>query len=91
MIIKVHYNAVKELQKMIDSDDTKTKAIRIKSNGYSWHGINWDIVLDEQKDDDVAVTDKGFTIIVEDKLAKLFSVATIEYKKTFAGYKFVIK
>ena len=91
MVIKVHYNAVKHLQKMIDNDDTKSKVIRIKSNGSSWGGINWDIVLDEQKDNDVAVTDKSFTIVVEESLAKLFSVATIDYRKTFAGYKFVIK
>lgn len=35
MIIKVHYNAAKHLQKLLDSDITKSKAIRITSNGYS--------------------------------------------------------
>lgn len=91
MIIKVHYNAAKHLQKLLDSDMTKSKTIRITSNGYSWGGINWDIVLDEQKDNDVVCNDKGFKILVADNLAKFFSVATIEYKQTFAGYKFVIK
>lgn len=91
MVIKVHYNAAKHLQKMLDADDDKSKVLRIVSNGYSWSGINWDIVLDEQRDGDVVVTDKGFTIVVHENLAKFFSVATIEYKRTFAGYKFVIK
>ena len=91
MVIKVHYNAAKHLQKMLDKDETKSKVLRIISNGYSWSGINWDIVLDEQRDDDVISKDKGFTVVVEEKLAKFFSVATIEYKRTFAGYNFVIK
>ena len=91
MIIKIHFNALKHLDKLVDNSDDKSKVIRIKSNGSSWSGINWDIVLDEQKDNDVMVEDKGYKIVVEENLARLFSVATIEYKRTFAGYKFVIK
>lgn len=91
MVIKIHYNALKHLEKLVNESEAKAKVIRIKSNGYSWSGTNWDIVLDEQKDNDVVCEDKGFTILVEENLAKFFSVATIEYKRTFAGYKFVIK
>ena len=91
MIIKIHFNALKHLDKLVAESENKLKSIRIKSNGYSWSGINWDIVLDEQKENDVIVEDKGYKIIVEENFAKLFSIATIEYKKTFAGYKFVIK
>lgn len=35
MVIQVHYNAIKHLQKLIDADENKSKAIRISSNGYS--------------------------------------------------------
>lgn len=89
MIIKVHYNAVKHLQKILDKSTSEFNVLRITS-GCSWSGIHWNIVLDEQKDDDIIAIDKGFKIAIQKDLAATISVATIQYKKTFAGYKFML-
>ncbi len=35
MIIKIHFNALKHLDKLVDASDDKSKVIRIKSNGSS--------------------------------------------------------
>lgn len=91
MVIKIHYNALKQIQKMLEDAKSTENTIRITANGHSWSGVNWNIVLDEQRDGDVVTEDKGIKILIHENLAKLISNATIEYKQTFAGYKFVLK
>lgn len=51
----------------------------------------WDIVLDEQKATDVVFNDRGIDILVDKSLAAFFTIATIDYRNTINGVKFVIK
>lgn len=88
-MIKIAENTIQHVNSLLK--DSTSKSIRILAKKGCWSGIEWDIVLDEQKDDDVVFEDKGIKILVEPRFAKLFSNAIIEYKKTFFGNKFVIK
>lgn len=88
-MIKIHENTIEHIKSMIEN--SPNNSIRILAKKGCWSGIDWEIVLDEQKEDDVIFQDKGVKILVEKRLAKLFSNATIEYKTTFFGKKFVIK
>lgn len=88
-MIKIHENTIEYIKAMLS--DSSNNSIRVTAKKGCWSGIEWNIVLDEQKDNDVIFEDKGVKILVEPKFAKLFSDATIEYKDTFFGKKFVIK
>lgn len=88
-MIKIHENTIEQIRSMIET--SSQDSIRVLAKKGCWSGIEWDIVLDEQKNDDIVFEDKGVKILVEARLVKLFSNATIEYKNTFFGKKFIIK
>lgn len=88
-MIKIHENTIDYINELLKN--SQSKSIRILGKKGCWSGIDWEFVLDEQKEDDVVFEDKGIKILVEPRFAKLFSAATIELKTTFFGKKLVIK
>lgn len=88
-MIRIHENTIDYINKLLEN--SQSKSIRILGKKGCWSGIEWEIVLDEQKEDDVIFEDNRIKILVESRFAKLFSDATIERKTTFFGKKLVIK
>lgn len=52
-------------------------AVRFKLNGFGWGGPSFDIVLDEQKEEDASFIVNGVNFIVEDELASFVENAEI--------------
>lgn len=83
--MKIHNNAIEYLKKIKNQDNNPNKALRIRQKGCSWHAT-WEIVLDEQKTNDLVYYDKGIKIIADKALSHRICCATIECVKTIRGY-----
>ena len=88
MKITIHDNTIDRINSMLE-DSTKN-CIRIQAKGSCWGGLNLEVVLDEQRENDDVVIDKGVKIVVDKSLSHFFTDATIEYKNTFLGYAFKV-
>lgn len=88
MKVKIHDNTIDKIKEMLNNS-TKD-AVRIIVNGACWGGLNLDVVLDEQHENDDVCIDKGIKIVADKKISHFFTDATIEYKNTFLGYAFKV-
>lgn len=88
MKITIHKNTIDRINSMLA--DSNKDCIRIQANGSCWGGLNLEVVLDEQRENDDIVIDKGVKIVVDKSLSYFFTDATIEYKNTFLGYAFKV-
>lgn len=71
--------------------ESKNKeAVRVNIRGFGWGGPEFGIVLDEQKDEDEAVTVDGVKIVAERDIAYLFDNAKILYTKGLFGSRFQV-
>lgn len=88
MKVKIHPNTINMIKDMLSKSDKD--AIRIKACSAGWAGLNIEVVLDEQHDNDDMVMDNDVKIIADKKISHFFSDATIEYKNTILGRKFKV-
>lgn len=88
MKVKIHPNTVDKIKSMLYNSEKD--AIRIKACSAGWAGLNIEVVLDDQHDNDDVVIDNGVKIVADKSISHFFTDATIEYKKTFFGRKFKV-
>lgn len=88
MKVKIHDNTIDKIKSMIANSEKDT--IRIKACTAGWAGLNIEIVLDEQQENDDVVIYKGIKIVADKKISHFFTDATIEYKNTILGYAFKV-
>ncbi len=88
MKVKIHPNTLDKVKDMINNSDKD--ALRIKACSSGWAGLNIEVVLDEQRENDDVVMDNGIKIVADKKISHFFTDATLEYKNTILGKKFKI-
>ena len=86
--VKIHPNTLDKVKDMLDNSDKD--ALRIKACSSGWAGLNIEVVLDEQRENDDVVMDNGIKIVADKKISHFFTDATLEYKNTILGKKFKI-
>jgi Fe-S cluster assembly iron-binding protein IscA len=64
------------------------EAVRIAKCGVGWGGLQLDIVLDEQKNGDDVVVDKGIKIVADKSFSSFFTSALIAHKDGIFGPRF---
>ena len=62
MKVKIHPNTVDKIKSMISKNEKD--AIRIKACSAGWTGLNIEVILDEQHDNDDVVIDNGIKTII---------------------------
>ena len=87
MIITISKNAKKKLIKLTRNTN---KLIRAKNVGYNWTGPIWDIVLDEQNDDDILNEIDGIKILVDTKNASMINELSIDARLDLFWYTLLI-
>ena len=88
--MKIHDNAVEHLTRLLKTDITGKKYLRLKRDGCGWHS-KYKIVLDERRADDILYTDRGFRVIVSRGLSHILATANIQYKKNVTGYRLTVR
>ena len=90
MCIKIHENTIKKAMEIIKNSEKQ--GLRVKTNGSSCSGVNFEIFPDNiNENDDYVITDKsGIKIILDRNIKNMFSDAIIEYKQTMVGWEFKI-
>lgn len=88
MRVKIHENTVDLLKDMLSKSEKD--AVRIQACSAGWAGLNIEVVLDKQKDNDDIVIDNGIKIVADKKISHFFTDATLEYKNTILGRKFKV-
>ncbi|SFR41112.1 Iron-sulfur cluster assembly accessory protein [Yoonia tamlensis] len=66
------------------------KALRIAVEGGGCSGFQYEIDLDEVKDDDLALTDQGETVVIDAVSLPFLADATIDFSEELIGARFVI-
>ena len=92
MVINIDSAAIKRLDKMTMKQNLP-KVVRLKSLGYSWRGIQWDVALDEQKNGDVAEMVNGYKVVMEKKLynsVKGLESINLYGRLTLFGYRIFV-
>lgn len=88
MKVKIHPNTFEKIENMLK--ESGKEAIRIKATSSCWAGLNTEVVLDEQRENDEISIDRGIKIVADKSISHFFTDATIEYKNTILGKKFKI-
>lgn len=76
-VVKMSETAYTEFKQFLEENDVKTFNIRINLAGMGWGGPMFNIVLDEQKENDVVEKINDMTFIVEKDLVKDYEGFTI--------------
>lgn len=88
MKVKIHDNTIEKVKDMLSSSGKD--ALRIEANSSCWAGLNIEVVLDEQRENDDVSIDRGVKIVADKSISHFFTDATIEYKRTILGKKFKV-
>ena len=67
------------------------KALRVAVEGGGCSGFQYDIALDEPKDDDLKLSDKGETVVIDSVSLPFLADATIDFAEELIGARFVIE
>ena len=67
------------------------KALRIAVEGGGCSGFQYEIDLDEPKDDDLVLTEKGETVVIDSVSLPFLADATIDFSEELIGARFVIE
>lgn len=89
--IRVTENAAKQIQTLLqDSDGGPGKALRVYVEGGGCSGMQYGMVFDTKKDDDVAFDQNGVQVIVDAQSLEFLKGSTIDYVETIQGSGFRI-
>ncbi|WP_108385155.1 HesB/IscA family protein [Yoonia sediminilitoris] len=66
------------------------KALRIAVEGGGCSGFQYEIDLDDAKDDDLILSDKGETVVIDSVSLPFLADATIDFTEELIGARFVI-
>ncbi|RBW44480.1 iron-sulfur cluster assembly accessory protein [Loktanella sp. D2R18] len=66
------------------------KALRIAVEGGGCSGFQYEIDLDDVKDDDLALSDQGETVVIDAVSLPFLADATIDFSEELIGARFVI-
>lgn len=67
------------------------KALRIAVEGGGCSGFQYEIDLDEPKDDDLTLTGSGETVVIDSVSLPFLADATIDFTEELIGARFVIQ
>ena len=67
------------------------KALRIAVEGGGCSGFQYEIDLDDAKDDDLVLSDKGETVVIDSVSLPFLADATIDFTEELIGARFVIE
>jgi iron-sulfur cluster assembly accessory protein len=66
------------------------KALRIAVEGGGCSGFQYEIDLDEPKEDDLVLSEKGETVVIDSVSLPFLADATIDFSEELIGARFVI-
>lgn len=66
------------------------KALRVAVEGGGCSGFQYEIDLDEPKDDDLVLSDKGETVVIDSMSLPFLADAIIDFSEELIGARFVI-
>ena len=66
------------------------KALRVAVSGGGCSGFQYEIVLDEPKDDDLVLSGEGGTVVVDPVSLPFLAQARIDFSEELIGARFVI-
>ena len=66
------------------------KALRVAVEGGGCSGFQYEIDLDEPKEDDLVLSDKGETVVIDSISLPFLADATIDFTEELIGARFVI-
>ncbi|SFS08705.1 HesB/IscA family protein [Yoonia litorea] len=66
------------------------KALRVAVEGGGCSGFQYEIELDEPKDDDLVLSEKGETVVIDSVSLPFLADATIDFSEELIGARFVI-
>lgn len=66
------------------------KALRVAVEGGGCSGFQYEIELDEPKDDDLILSDQGETVVIDSVSLPFLADATIDFSEELIGARFVI-
>ncbi|MGJ8597374.1 HesB/IscA family protein [Sulfitobacter sp.] len=69
---------------------TEGKALRVAVEGGGCSGFQYEIVLDEAKEDDLVLTGSGQTVVVDSVSLPFLANAVIDFSEELIGARFVI-
>ena len=67
------------------------KALRIAVEGGGCSGFQYEIALDEPTEDDLRLSDKGETVVIDSTSLPFLADATIDFADELIGARFVIE
>ncbi|MEH6831510.1 MAG: iron-sulfur cluster assembly accessory protein [Sulfitobacter sp.] len=70
---------------------TEGKALRVAVEGGGCSGFQYEIVLDEAKEDDLVLTGSGQTVVVDSVSLPFLANAVIDFSEELIGARFVIE
>lgn len=79
MSISVEANALNELKNILSAREIEETTLRIFVAGMSCSGPQFNLSVDERKDDDLAHEEDGYTFIIEKGLVDEFGAFQVKY------------
>lgn len=70
---------------------TEGKALRVAVEGGGCSGFQYEIALDEAKEDDLVLTGSGQTVVVDSVSLPFLANAVIDFSEELIGARFVIE
>ncbi|MEO1639350.1 MAG: iron-sulfur cluster assembly accessory protein [Pseudomonadota bacterium] len=67
------------------------KALRVAVEGGGCSGFQYEIDLDEPKDDDLVLSEQGETVVIDSVSLPFLADATIDFTEELIGARFVIE
>ena len=86
---KVTSRAFERLAEIGAADDGKALRVAVEGGGCS--GFQYEIALDEQRDDDLVLEGSGQKVLVDPVSLPFLSDATIDFSEELIGARFVIE
>lgn len=86
MIVSIDEKSIPLIKEMLKEQDKE--AVRIKKCGVGWGGLQLEIVLDEQKENDDVVIYQDIKILADKSFSFFFTSALITHKDGMFGPRF---
>ena len=80
--------AFKDFKQLLEDNKVENNTVRINLAGMGWSGPMFNLVLDEQKNDDMEFEVNGLKVVAENDLSPMLSNALISHHKGLFGNSF---
>lgn len=89
--IKVTENAAKQIRAIIhDAEDKQGKSLRVYVEGGGCSGMQYGMIFDEKKADDVVVSQGDVSVVIDPQSMEFLKGSTIDYTESIQGSGFRI-